>query len=474
MASDLEMYMENLDEFVNDENKVVTYRWLSIALKLPCDVAKRLLNHFAASQVGSNKLHVMYLVIGQTLLKDNIEGTKVCIVPEEKLEKFKESLVSVSCVHVYSICKSKLADASGPLYTADYDIIRQNLKESVSYGGISCPKANQRSTDEIASSRSKGTYLPSTPQDTRNAPDPRLAKPSKTSPSKPVIKTSPSKPVVKTEGKNAAGNKNKSNAKNSLASMFAAQTNAKKDVKKEPEDVNKTKSQVSTKSKSAAPKKQNGISSFLKEGVDPRDEEPKPLQRSSTRSSPRKLEVVKTEKMDDSPEKISPKKLPTPVKTYGRAKAKPVTKPHRSRILQVDSDSSDEEGTAKDSEDEEEDPIPPSPPANASDDEDPAPKLSPCKPTRGKKRKEVDQTYEEDGFIVTKKTFVDVTDSEPEDEAPPPAKKPDRSSSPSKTATRPPEETTKKSKKPSQAKSAPKASPVKSKQASITSFFKKK
>jgi hypothetical protein len=36
------LYLENLDEYVNDEAKIVTYKWLSRTLSVNVDQAKRL------------------------------------------------------------------------------------------------------------------------------------------------------------------------------------------------------------------------------------------------------------------------------------------------------------------------------------------------------------------------------------------------------------------------------------------------
>ncbi|KAF2347548.1 DNA polymerase subunit Cdc27, partial [Trinorchestia longiramus] len=76
-----------------------------------------------------------------------------------RLEKTKQSMCSVSCVHVYSLSKSQLPDMVGALYATDYDSIRQNLRQSSKYGGIVCSESTQRSQEDLDSFRSKGTYL---------------------------------------------------------------------------------------------------------------------------------------------------------------------------------------------------------------------------------------------------------------------------------------------------------------------------
>jgi hypothetical protein len=52
--------MEDLQGFVFDEAKCVTYKWLSITLGVSADVSKRMLYEFA--QAHSAKVSAIYLV----------------------------------------------------------------------------------------------------------------------------------------------------------------------------------------------------------------------------------------------------------------------------------------------------------------------------------------------------------------------------------------------------------------------------
>eukprot|EP00968_Pinguiococcus_pyrenoidosus_P007334 scaffold489_cov259-Pinguiococcus_pyrenoidosus.AAC.12 len=43
-------YLEDLDFWVSQEKRTVTYRWLSAELRVPCDTAKRMLFHYAETK----------------------------------------------------------------------------------------------------------------------------------------------------------------------------------------------------------------------------------------------------------------------------------------------------------------------------------------------------------------------------------------------------------------------------------------
>ena len=60
------MYMENLDEWILEENKVVTYKYLSRSLKVHVNVAKQMLFNFAETKKSSSTplLGIVYLVLG--------------------------------------------------------------------------------------------------------------------------------------------------------------------------------------------------------------------------------------------------------------------------------------------------------------------------------------------------------------------------------------------------------------------------
>ena len=60
------MYMENLEEWIEEEDNVVTYKYISRNLKVHVNVAKQMLFNFVDSRKtsGSKQLGVVYLVSG--------------------------------------------------------------------------------------------------------------------------------------------------------------------------------------------------------------------------------------------------------------------------------------------------------------------------------------------------------------------------------------------------------------------------
>ncbi|XP_042883956.1 DNA polymerase delta subunit 3-like [Penaeus japonicus] len=494
------MYLDNLEEFVVDEGKIITYKWLSLTLGVSSNVAKQMLYHFVTNQRNSDKgdnLNVTYFVSGLEAGEDGLPDMhKVMLVREENLASAKSKLKDVKSIHVYSVQKTKLPDMS-VLYTANYDKVKENILTINKYSGIECSAATIRSSSDLEKLQKQNAY--------QAPPEPPTKIPSKYKPNQ--TKTSPKK--------ESPGNTNKAPSKgNQIASMFARQTKSN-DEKQEgaKEAENKTGKDTTKTTPTSGAKKKGGISSFFSKAppttkktestkasdTSPTDSESptiksevvSPVKTDSTVSSPIKTESQdsvkeeESEKMDvDSPPKKKAKKLQSKIKTTkvsqkrGKSKStdseEPV--PKRKRIMQLsDSESSSDE----ENEGEEESPFPPSPPPEParieSDSEEdipptpqPAAKVDLMKgEKRGKRKKLVDKTFmDEDGFFVTKKEYEYVSDSGEED--PLPVKE---IVSPKKQAT-PPQSGKNASPKKGESKAA--ASPVKKKQANIMNFFKKK
>ncbi|NXC10145.1 DPOD3 polymerase, partial [Orthonyx spaldingii] len=140
-----ELYLENIDEFVTDQNRVVTYKWLSYTLGVHVNQAKQMLYDYVERKRKENlgvQLHVTYLVAGN-LLQNGHVCHKVAVVREDKLEAMKSKLSTIASVHVYSIQKALLKDSS-PLYNTDYDIVKTNLQHCSKFSAIRCAAAVPR------------------------------------------------------------------------------------------------------------------------------------------------------------------------------------------------------------------------------------------------------------------------------------------------------------------------------------------
>ncbi|XP_056277348.1 DNA polymerase delta subunit 3 [Pseudoliparis swirei] len=136
-----ELYLDNIDEYVNDQDKIVTYKWLSLTLGVHVNTAKQMLFHYLdhKRKESSAQLNATYLVSGKFV--DNGQSShRVSVVKEDKLEDCKSKMSLVVSVHVYSVQKALLKD-SGPLYGVDYDAVRDNLKDCGRHSAIRCAGA---------------------------------------------------------------------------------------------------------------------------------------------------------------------------------------------------------------------------------------------------------------------------------------------------------------------------------------------
>ncbi|XP_047224757.1 DNA polymerase delta subunit 3 [Girardinichthys multiradiatus] len=144
-----ELYLDNIDEFVNDHNKIVTYKWLSLTLGVHVNTAKQMLYHYLEHKrkESSPQLHATYLVSGK--LEDKGQTChKVSVVREDQLEDFKSKMSLIVSIHVYSVQKALLKD-SGPLYSVDYDVVKDNLQSCSRYSAIRCANAVPMSAVEL-------------------------------------------------------------------------------------------------------------------------------------------------------------------------------------------------------------------------------------------------------------------------------------------------------------------------------------
>ncbi|XP_021098842.1 DNA polymerase delta subunit 3 isoform X2 [Heterocephalus glaber] len=149
-----QLYLENIDEFVTDQNKIVTYKWLSYTLGVHVNQAKQMLYDYVERKRKENsgaQLHVTYLVSG-SFIQNGHSCHKVAVVREDKLEAVKSKLAVTASIHVYSIQKAMLKD-SGPLFNTDYDILKSNLQNCSKFSAIQCAAAVPRVPAESSSSR---------------------------------------------------------------------------------------------------------------------------------------------------------------------------------------------------------------------------------------------------------------------------------------------------------------------------------
>ncbi|XP_055971887.1 DNA polymerase delta subunit 3 isoform X1 [Sorex fumeus] len=405
-----QLYLENIDEFVTDQNKIVTYKWLSYTLGVHVNQAKQMLYDYVERKRKENsgaQLHVTYLVSG-SLVQNGHSCHKVAVVREENLEAVKSKLSVTASVHVYSIQKAMLKD-SGPLFNTDYDILKSNLQNCSKYSAIQCAAAVLRAPAE------------SSPSETFEQSD------------------QVSSETQATNGHGPPPAKQASQQPKGIMGMFAAKAASKsQDINKETKtEAKEVTSASSTANK--APGKVNVMSNFFGKAA-----------MSKLKVSLDSEQAVKEEKIaDPPPESVPEPKLAAPagLKKPGR-KAEPVTmlqkekkrgkrmelsddekkeaenmKKKRRRIKLPETDSSEDEvipDSPRPYEAQSPSPPPASPPpepVRKAEPEAPAIKSSSGESRRKRRRVLKSKTFvDEEGCIVTEKVYESesCTDSEEE------------------------------------------------------------
>lgn len=295
---DSSLIQENLEEYVNDENKIVTYRWLSLTLNINVNNAKQALYTFATSQRnkgGNDDINVTYFVAGLGKTKQGEPIHKCVVVPECHLDIVKSELEPVTSCHVYSVQKCKLKDTTS-LYQTDYDIIRENLTVSPSLSSIVCPWAVKHDPKTSKTTISNKPSITTEKEVKKEVHVPKVS-PTKTS------KTTPSAML------NGASKK-KADSKGSIASMFASA--GKKTEEKKNTSVEKG---PSVKEKTKTTEKKDGVKAFfstqpkvLKSPDNKKDE-----QKVKKESQPEKSSK-KTKRQDDSDDELPQKKRRSRIK----------------------------------------------------------------------------------------------------------------------------------------------------------------
>lgn len=398
-----------------DQNKIVTYKWLSYTLGVHVNQAKQMLYDYVERKRKENsgaQLHVTYLVSG-SLVQNGHLCHKVAVVREDKLEAVKSKLAVTASVHVYSIQKAMLKD-SGPLFNTDYDILKSNLQNCSKFSAIQCAAAVPRAPAETSSEKFEQSNLQVSSETqannelTTNGHGPPTSKQISHQPkgimgmfaSKAASKTQDTNKETKTEAKevtNASSAGNKPPGKGNVMSNFFGKA-----------AMNKLK--VSLDSEQAV-KEEKGVEQPPLSVTEPKLAAPTGLKKSSKKAEPVKMQQKEKKRGkrvefsdDETKETVNMKK--------------------KRRLKFPESDSSEDE-VIPDSPGvyEAESPSPPPP---ASPPPEPVPETEPEPPSvqslsgeNKRKRKRVlkSKTYVDDeGCIVTEKVYESesCTDSEEE------------------------------------------------------------
>lgn len=464
-----EMYLENLDEWVNDENQIVTFKKLSLALKVHVNKAKQMLYSFVQHQRNNkdnDHLFVTYFVAGLSHPVVGVKSLKCMVVPEENIEAFKSTLSVVTSSHIYSVGRSKVKD-DNKLYLADYDSIHTDSTTNTDifkFSSIKYPKAKLRSDAEVESQKRYRTE-PTTSKQVNGT-------------SKQNGENSHVSQKPKQNGENSNVSQKpaeKPQKKGGIAGMFANQAKKTKSPEKDPKEVKEEHSKDSKMNTKEPSNNKGGVMAFFSKQTAKANEKP---------SEPVKKDKLVKSEPEDKQETI--KKEPSPAKRQVPDKGKGKrsksgqdsdddSQKKRRRIKAVLIDSSSEEEMDYESPIpspvREPSPAPESPVPKELEKESPE-KDSPEKITstnigerkRKRRRKLVPKTFMDDeGYMVTEKVWESESTDASETEPPPPKK---------------PQEKLTKQQSPQKKKASPKKKSPPSagsrKQAALTNFFKKK
>jgi len=473
----LKLYLQNVEEYVMDEDKIVTYKWLSKNLGIHVNTAKQLLYTFATEQ--KNNVHVTYLVGG--FLIDGT-GCKIQIVPEEDLARAKAEFKTLTSEHVYSVQKTKALPDLAILYAVDkHERDKNDICKRLS--AITCSNSVLRPQEEIDRLRLQACSATSAADRKEWSTGPPANKKTAEAPSNKEAATAD---ASKVDRGSKRGLKN-----GGIAAMFAAQ--------KQQDGMDK-KPRAAQKS-TAESKANSGISMFFSRDT----EKPvKPMMAVAKGSQNGEgsipsahgniVEENCTSKSHQEKQDLPNKKteLSNSVKNnstkhtgkrVGSAKSRkmstskelPAKKLKRIVVFSDSEGSSDDDIFDRDDGHAPDSPPPPeiAPKHHESDSEDIIPPTPEAELKKGRKRvrKMKDKTYmDEDGYLQTHKEYVfeSCTDSEEEQNNENKNKQLNKSDEPIKTE----ESKTVKavSKEPPSKK---KAVPQKTKQATIMNFFKK-
>jgi len=414
------MYMENLEEWILEENKVVTYKYLSRSLKVHVNVAKQMLFNFVETKKSSSTplLGIVYLVSGMVENKDVSKADddvtesstlKVLLVKEKDLENVLSKFSKVHSQHIYSVQQAEAVSQTS-LYATDLEVFKEDPAGATALTAIknknAVPREAVRIPIETKKVEIKKEPKPEIKKEVKKTGiEGAFAKTKKASPKKSDSSdVKEEKPKVAEKSNNKAAKKpGASNIANFFAKQAAKPKVEKTEIKEKPEI--KTEEKENIVNQRIEDESTNASKEIIKS---PKKEVLKsPVKNQEVRKSPRK----------------AAKKTPTKKNTK---KSKDDDSKKRKRI-QVMSDSEDE--AAEQDEDEkmeeaavEEEEAPPTAKLIESSDEEeipPTPKqpTRTSKPGRRRVKRQVDKTYVDDqGYMVTKKEYESAseTDEEPE------------------------------------------------------------
>ena len=127
--------MEQLQEALEDENIVVTYKWLSFTFGISANSAKKVLQDFLDSKPDQEKVGFTVTHCFYGIPYDSLQSLTICLAKKEQKEAIEKKFVRVIGSHVYSISKNS-ESVSTQIYNSDSDLISKNLSLLNNYSSV--------------------------------------------------------------------------------------------------------------------------------------------------------------------------------------------------------------------------------------------------------------------------------------------------------------------------------------------------
>jgi len=375
-----ELWWQNLEEWIFDESKLISYKYVASSLKIHVNVAKKML--FTYNKESTRKTFAIYLVSG------SINGEcHVKLISDKDIEKEESKFDHILSKHVYALGQPSVFDAndlSGMLHLSS---INDSPNDILPYRGVVCDKSLQiRDNKEII------TESELKPEEVIKKD---ISSPAKKTTKEEEASAPEKKPLVK-EVATKAAKKPSAGKSNAIKSMFAKAPPKKE---KQAEEKSEDKTENPSQSKPDSPGKENKAS---QESSCP----------SSNNTSEAKLNKAAINNKTSS------------------------TKRRKRIQVMSDSDSSDNEEPEPVDNFHEQSPIKEGSPEELMDTLPATPAAEEIKSTKGSRRtrKLINKTFvDESGFLVTKKEYASC--SEEDEPAPSPPKKVQNEEKPKSTST---------------------------------------
>ena len=98
-----ELWFQNLEEWIFDESKLVTYKYVAASLKIHVNAAKKMLYTF--NKESSRKTFAVYLVVGSIN-----EECHIRLIADKGIEKEEAKFDKVLSKHVYALGQPSIYD----------------------------------------------------------------------------------------------------------------------------------------------------------------------------------------------------------------------------------------------------------------------------------------------------------------------------------------------------------------------------